>query len=236
MFKKQEIGTIILASLAMGFVISFKELQTFEVETLYSFLKSAGFALITVLLCMIASKIAAYKFGCGAEFRLWTMERYGFHKRHYVKRPIPTWLAFPLFLVFISWGTIKWLALLVFDIAHTTRALGKTEYSEVTEWELGLIAFYGLLANIALAIISKFAGWSSLASLNIWFVFFNLLPFSELNGMKILNGSKMLWIFIVILSAMILILLGMGNFVTVLIAAVAFALLAVVAFFHFFER
>ncbi len=236
MLKKHEIGAICLASLVIGFVTSFRHLQTYEWQTLFTFLKFAGLGLIAVIACVATSKFVANEFGCDAEFRLWTMDRYGFERKHYLRKTMPTWILVPLFLVFISWGYIKWLGLLVFDIGHSTRVAKGRDYTEMTEWELALIAFYGLLTNVALAIISKFLGWDAFSSLNIWFVFFNLLPISELNGTKILHGSIMLWIFSIVLVSIMIILLGITNILTTVIAAVAFALVAVIAFFHFFER
>ena len=132
MFKKNEILALVLASLVIGFVTSFKQIQTYEIETLYSFLKASGLALIIVALCVTASKLSALTFGCEAEFRLWTMNRRGFHHAYYFKRPIPTWILIPLLFVFATWGYIKWLALIVFDASHSTRVLKEKDYTEST--------------------------------------------------------------------------------------------------------
>lgn len=235
-FTIREILIFLLSALIIGYLFSFKELMTTSLSwsTLLGWLKLSGLALITILVCVITCNLLTWRFGCDAEFRLWCIRQYGFHKTSYFKKSIPAWILFPLGFVFLTLGYVKWLALTVFDVTPTTR-VGR-EYAEITEWELGLIAFFGLFANLVLAVISKAVGWDTLASINIWFAFFNFLPISELNGAKILHGSKMLWIFGFIFTSIILILLGITHIVTTIIAAGVVALVAVVLFFCFFER
>ncbi len=235
-FTAKEILIFLLASFIMGYLFSFKELMTTSLSwnAILVWLKMSGLALITLLVCVITCNVVIWRFGCDAEFRLWCIRQYGFHKVSRFKRSFPAWILFPLGFVFLSLGYVKWLALTVFDVIPTTR-IGR-EYAEVTEWELALIAFFGLFANLALAVISKAVGWHTLASINIWFAFFNFLPISELNGAKILHGSKMLWVFGFIFTSIILILLGITHIVTTIIAAGVVALIAVVLFFCFFER
>lgn len=235
MFNKKEIGTFVLVSLIIGFLLSFEELNAYNTETLNIYLKNTGYAIITVLLNMIVLKLSAYRYGCNVEFRLWTLERYGFHNSQHLKKPIPMWIL-PLILIFIPRGYIKWLALFVFDVEHISRELKGKNYSKITEWELALIVFYGVIANVGLAIFSKFMGWNDLALLSIGFALFSVIPFSELNGMKIMQGSTMLWIFSVIIVSLIIILINILNPVTTLISALIFAFAVVIAWFNFFER
>jgi len=236
MFNKEEIIIFLLVALLIGYLFSFKELMTKSLnwDAVLAWLKLSGLALIALLSCVVVCNMVTWHFGCDAEFRLWCVKQYSFHKRSYFKRSLPAWILFPLGLVFLTLGYVKWLALLVFDVVPTTK-VGR-EYAEITEWELALIAFFGLFANLMLAVISKIAGWHTLASINMWYAFFNFLPISELNGAKILHGSKMLWIFGFVFTVIILILLGIAHIVTTLVAAGVLALIAVVLFYCFFER
>jgi len=79
-------------------------------------------------------------------------------------------------------------------------------------------------------------GWNDFALLNIWIAFFSIIPYSELNGMKIFQGSAMLWIFSAVSVSTILILINILNPTTTLISALIFAIAAVIAWFNFFER
>ena len=236
MFNKNEIIIFLLAALIIGYLFSFNNIiaSGLSQDTVLAWLKLSGLALIALLSSVVVCNIVTWHFGCDAEFRLWCIRQYGFHKTSYFKRSLPAWILFPLGFVFLTLGYVKWLALTVFDVVPTTR-VGR-EYAEITEWELALIAFFGLFANLALAVVSKIAGWDTLASINIWFAFFNFLPISELNGAKILHGSKMLWIFGFVFTIIILILLGITHIVTTLVAAGVLALIAVVLFYCFFEK
>jgi len=44
------------------------------------------------------------------------------------------------------------------------------------------------------------AGFNYFATLNLTFVFFNLIPLADLDGSKIFFGSKVLWTFLVTLT------------------------------------
>src|SRR3989344_1753480 len=123
MFKKKEIGVLALISLIIGFLLSFKELNDYSLEVLKTYLRNTGFALITVLISMTIAKLAAYRFGCDAEFRLWTIDRLGFHHAAHLEKPLPAWILFHLGFVFLSLGYIKWLALYVFDVSNVSREL-----------------------------------------------------------------------------------------------------------------
>ncbi len=236
MLNKKEIGIFALVSLVIGFLMSFKELNAYNAETFNVYIKNTGYAAITVLLNMIVLKLSAYRYGCNVEFRLWTLERYGFHNAQHLKKPIPMWILTPLIFIFVTRGYIKWLALFVFDIEHISRELKGKNYSKITEWELALIVFYSIIANVGLAIFSIFMGWNDLALLNAGLALFSVIPFSELNGMKIMQGSIMLWIFSVIMVSLIVILINISNPITTLISALIFAFAVVIAWFNFFER
>ena len=236
MFNKRELGVLLLISLIIGFLLSFRELRAYSVDVFNNYLKNTGFAFIAVSIGIIASKFASYRFGCNAEFRLWTIDRFGFHHAAYSRKSFPAWLLFPIGFIFLSLGYFKWLALYVFDVEHISRELKGRNYSRVSEWEIALIAFVGILANVALAIFSKFMGWNDFALLNIWIAFFSIIPYSELNGMKIFQGSAMLWIFSAVSVSTILILINILNPTTTLISALIFAIAAVIAWFNFFER
>jgi len=228
MFKKEEFAYFGLSSLVLGYIIAFSAF------TWLGWLQGIGFALAMILVHVMTQKIVAYRFGAKLEYELWHIKRYWFYETSYFKRPFPAWLIIPLLLGVVSGGFIKWFGILTFEAAPTTRRAQRRWY-EVTEWEFALIAISGIFANLILAIISQFLGWNEFALLNILFAFFNALPFSQLDGSKILFGSRMLWIFSIILITAMMILIGISNIITTIIAALALAIITVIIYYSSYE-
>ena len=229
MFRKEEFAYFGLAAIILGYVIAFSEF------TWLSWLKGIGLSLSMIAVHVLAQKLAAYRFGANLEYELWKMKRYWFFEKSYFKRPMPAWILVPLFLAIVSFGFIKWLAILTFEAFPTTRRIARRWY-KLTEWEYALIAISGIFANLILAIVSEFLGWHDFAVLNILFAFFNVLPFSQLDGTKILFGSRMLWIFSIILVVAMLILIGISNIIATVIAALALAIIAVLIYYSGHEK
>lgn len=92
------------------------------------------------------------------------------------------------------------MASLVFDVKprvyRSAKRFGLYTFSDVTEYHLGLIAASGIALNLILAVVGYFLGFALFARLNIYFAFFNILPIADLDGSKILFGSKILWSFL----------------------------------------
>ncbi|RLG05769.1 MAG: hypothetical protein DRN59_04105 [Thaumarchaeota archaeon] len=86
---------------------------------------------------------------------------------------------------------------------------------------LGMIALAGPLANLILSGILNIAAFifkgfshvlSTLALLNAFIAFFNLIPFGELDGRKILAWSPTKWILVFIISLILLIFSSMPRY------------------------
>ena len=86
---------------------------------------------------------------------------------------------------------------------------------------LGMIALAGPLANLILSGVLNIAAFilkgfshvlSTLALLNAFIAFFNLIPFGELDGRKILAWSPTRWILIFIISLILLIFSSMPRY------------------------
>ncbi len=220
----KEFFSILLATAVMGYIIAFEEI------TWKSWISYSVLALFIILFSVFASKMAARRYGCKAEFSLWNIKHYWFYKESYFRWPFPVWvLALPL--VWLT-GFVKWFALLVFDASPT--ALGR-KFAEITEFEQAIIAAWGIFASLFLGIVTMLSGFKEFAMLNLWYAFFNCLPFSDLNGSKIFFGSPIMWVFIFILSVTTLILIGIAQIEATIIAAVLLAILAAFLFYYFAE-
>jgi len=249
MIRAKEIVYFLVASIVVGYLFAFRQFN------LSSWLIYSILAFIMIFLNALACELAVLKFGCDAEYRLWgtrnipwTVKKLFGHLRgkERFKKEVPLWLIVPLLCIFATLGFVKWLSVLVFEAVpvHISRMKKGRLYADLTEWDLALIASLGPLVNILIAIVSKLIAGSSasgslfgvFATMNIWYAFFNLLPLSDFNGAKIFYGSKILWAFLFIFTLVILILLGITNVVTTVIAAVILGLIAVVFMFLLFEK
>ncbi|MFH1801734.1 MAG: hypothetical protein ABH804_02805 [archaeon] len=194
MLNKNEIITILLVSIVLGFVVSL-------VKSFNAFL----YALLAVFLVLgvniFAKKIAGYYLESEIEIKLWEISRYGWTAGSRFKKPIPAGILVPILVLVFSFGYVKWLGSLIFDVKpkiyRAAKRHGLYKFSEMTEWHLGLIAASGIIANIFFAIVGYLIGYSEFTRLNIYYAFFNILPLSNLDGNKIFFGSLVLWSFLV---------------------------------------
>ena len=206
MLNKKEIIIILVATIILTFVVSMAE-STQAVK--YAFVS----ILIILGLNILAKKITANYYDSQIEVKLWDIKRYGLfgvftrgyiHPSRKLKRPFPAGAFFPILFAFFTFGTIKWMASLVFDVkAKIHRAAkrhGLWSFSEMTEYHIGLIAAAGITINLIAAIIGYLINQPEFAKLNIYFAFFNMLPISDLDGNKIFFGSKILWSFLAIIT------------------------------------
>jgi len=67
------------------------------------------------------------------------------------------------------------------------------------------------------------------------FVVFSLLPIGALDGTKVFFGSRLLWIFMIIFSLIMLLLIQTTSAIYTVIAAVCIAVFAWIVFYMFYE-
>jgi Zn-dependent protease len=206
MLNRKEILIIVVVAIILSFVISMMESM-----------QSVKYALISVLIILgintFAKKIAASYYDSEIEVKLWDIKRYGitgiftkgyFHPSRKFKIAFPAGAFFPVLFAFFTFGTVKWMASLVFDVKakvhRTAKRHGLWSFSEMTEYHIGIIAAAGITINLIAAVIGYFINQPEFAKLNIYFAFFNMLPLSDLDGNKIFFGSKVLWSFLAIIT------------------------------------
>jgi Zn-dependent protease len=158
---------------------------------------------------ILVKKLAAFILDSEIEVRFWEMKRWGFWPGQQFKKPFPIGLVLPIIVTVLSYGYIYWLGSLIFDVKgkvyRAAKRYGLYKFSEVTEWHIGWIAAWGVIANLFFAIVGYIFGFPEFARLNIYFAFFNLIPFSSLDGNKIFFGSVTMWALLAILT-----LIGVG--------------------------
>ena len=206
MLKPKEISVFITITLIFAIAISF-------IRTIEAFLSTLLAVFLVLLINVVAKKIMSFYMDSEIEIKFWEITRYGFRPEARFKKPFPAGIIFPIVASAISFGNLAWMASMIFDVKPKTYRAAKRHglysFTEMTETHIGLIAAAGVIANLVFAVLGYLTGFSEFARLNIFLAFFNLLPFSDLDGNKIFFGNLILWVF---LAAITLIALGYAFF------------------------
>lgn len=228
MFKLREVAHILLASAVIGYVVAFANI------TWNSWFVYSGFAFLMLLANALAKKISAYKMGCDVQIVPWTIKRFWFYESAYFKGfSLPAWLLWPIIVAWLSLGRVWWLVVSTFEVSATRSRIGR-KFAELTEWDISLIATAGICVNLALALISAYLGFQEFMFMNLWFVFFNILPFPAYDGGRILFGDMFFYMFMLVFSLTIIILLHITlSMSMILISAVLVAIIAALIFYGF---
>jgi Zn-dependent protease len=202
MINKREIAALIISSIIIAFSITLvKDFNVFFLVLL------AVFILISVN--VIIKKFMAYLLESEIEIKIWEIRRWGFKTSQYWKKAFPLGVFMPLVMrvLLFSFNGFTWMASLVFDVKakayHAAKRHGMYSFSEMTEEHIGKIAAAGIFANLFLAVLFYLIGGdfgTLFAKLNIWFVFFNMIPLSDLDGNKIFFGNIILWSFLAVIT------------------------------------
>lgn len=191
--NRKELTSILIAVLVLAFIISL-------VETMDLFLSALLAVFLVISINVIAKKVTSYYLESEIEIKLWEVRRYGFKPSRHFKKPIPAGVIFPIVIIALSFGAIKWVASLVFDVKskvyRAAKRHGLYSFSEMSESHIGMIAAGGIFANLVFAVIGYLLGFPLFTKINILYAFFNMFPFSDLDGNKIFFGNIVTWSFL----------------------------------------
>jgi len=205
--KLPEITQIIVVIIVLAFSVSLAKLS------LQTFLISALFFVIIFSVNIIAKKLMASYLQAGVETKIWQVQRYFWYERSHFRYPIPAGVILPFVISLLSLGSFPWLAATQSEITVTKSRVAKRHglyrFTEMTEFQIGLIPMMGILACLILAIIAYLIGQSELGKLAIFFASFNMIPLGNLDGTKIFFGSVIWWF---IFAALCVIGLGYAVF------------------------
>lgn len=199
----KESSHIIIAIILFAFVISF-------LQGLETFLWALLIAFLVITVNIIGKQLMAGYLAAKTEYKIWHFQRYGLYERSYFKKPVPIGILLPFLLTILSWGYIPCLTLLQTDITPTLKRVAKKRgglrrFYEITEWHNAAIPALGIGLNLIIALlilifIKNINLASQIAKFSIYYAIWNLIPAGQLDGTKILFGSKILWLFLVIIS------------------------------------
>ena len=197
--RKKEITHIFLAILVLTIVISFSEFveQNYDNFGIY-FLFALG--IISANIC--AKKMMARALDSDVTHEIWRLSRFGFRPDQHFKRGISAGVIFPLVFSAFSFGMLKVMTLLTYNTKilkrRAAKRFGLYSFTEMTDWHTSLSGGAGILATLLIAFLGY---WLPLpAELGdiifktaSYYAFFNLVPFSKLDGSQIFFGSRVLW-------------------------------------------
>ena len=193
--KEQEIIQIIIAIIVLGIIVGAKDLLSLD---LYNVVRIIGFSIIVIGANIIGKKIIASKLDADVEHEVWKMQRYGLPVGAHLKRDVPVGIIFPLFVTVISLGTANLMTLLTYETKalkrRAARRFGTFSFTEMTEYHNAWVGAGGIISVLLIAFIAYLIPQlSGLGNLAIFYAFWNMLPFSKLDGTQIYFGSKILW-------------------------------------------
>jgi hypothetical protein len=227
MFTKKEFSWLVITIIIFEFIIALGFKNSFLILDL-SRPQKFLVPILIIFVSVIAKKIAAPHYNIKIEHSQWKVQRFGYYSRSYLKKPFPIGVVFPFFLAFFSLSFVKPLTFLQFDAEDDTRRrlqkrYGDTKFRKVdiNESDLNLTAFWGFFSLIILSIIGiiinifihsnspsaySLLNIRELAFFPIYYCFWNLVPWENLDGLKIFAGNFFTWCFLVALSIIVLVI------------------------------
>ncbi|MBI2629407.1 hypothetical protein HYW74_04965 [Candidatus Pacearchaeota archaeon] len=196
MFTQKELGHLLVVLIILGFSVSLGSIISNGLDysvILINFL----LILIILLVSILAKKAAAYYYEAKIEHSIWMWERFGFKREERFPKPLPLGIIAPVIFSISSYGKAFWLAALEFDVystsARVSKRHGEHRYTEMTEIHIGLIAAAGVVATLIASVIGYLAGFPEFSKLSIYYAFYSMIPFGNLDGTKIFFGSRLTW-------------------------------------------
>ena len=199
MFQKQELGAVIISTLIIAFASTL-------IETWDLFFSALGAVFLVIMINVLAKKISGFYLESLVDIKLWEIRRWGVRPRQKFRNFFPMGAFLPIIskIFLFPFGGVVWTASMVFDVRpsvhRAVRRHGVYAFSEVTESHTGLIAAWGVLANLFFALVGYLLNFPLFTQFNLWFAFFNMIPISDLDGNKIFFGKKLLWYVLSVLS------------------------------------
>jgi len=185
----KQLGILLAAAIVVGFSISMFDIPKAPWMML-------GFFII-LLVNFLVKKTIAYHLEADIKPNFWSIEYWWFGRDDKFKKPIiMIWI--PLLMSVITRASFFWLAIVSYEIKPRVERVSKRHglyrFTQMTDWHVAWITAFGIIANLILAVASYIIGLESFARLNIYFALWSLIPISDLDGSKILFGSRVLWL------------------------------------------
>jgi len=173
------------------------------------------FSVIAMGIPVIVRKAVAHSFDAEVEHKIWHLRQYGWRPGYRFNVPTPFGVLAPLLISFF--GIINGTMFFVFTIlTYETKALkhrvakrfGNRSYALMTDWHDGLIGAAGIVSMLVIAIFSYYGGFLYFAKLSAYYAFWNMIPFSSLDGTRIYFGNRIIY-FVLAITAFVFALMAL---------------------------
>lgn len=168
--------------------------------------KIVFFSVVIILVSVFTKKLIAYMFDSNVEHEIWRVYRYSWKPSWHFEKPVPAGIILPLFFTLISWGALKFSAILTYETRalkyRASKRFGMYSFSEITDWHNGIIGASGIIALLLLSVIAYFipGNLEYLAKMATFYAFWNMIPVSNLDGTQIFFGSRILYSILAVIT------------------------------------
>ncbi|MDD4877679.1 MAG: hypothetical protein PHO02_01430 [Candidatus Nanoarchaeia archaeon] len=246
-YTKRELKyfAVIILTLAFAFAFNDNAPEFSWAHWLVNFLKMLVFVAISVFVHDFAHDMAARKYGFISEYRVWGIKRFGLNKQAFPKKirflgkdivinSFPVGIVLCILVAIFSNGKLFFTAVSSYGLViKKTHRFGH-KMVEVTDLEEAKIALAGPMANILLALLCKIINADALAELvliNSIMPVYDMLPIFGLDGMKVLAGSRPIYIFsFIFILALAILLYTLSSALPALLISAAIALVLFLAY------
>ena len=195
--KEREWASIFIAVLLMFVVAGLPSIVTGE---LFFMLQIFVASFVVVILPLLLRKAFAYSLDASVKHRIWHFYRFGIYPGQHFKKEIPFGVVVPLFFAFL--GLLANFSMMVMTfLTYETRALkhraakrfGYYSYTEMTDWHNALIGASAIVVLLIISLVGYIGNFEVLAKLAAYYAFWNMIPFSNLDGTQIYFGNRPLY-------------------------------------------
>lgn len=195
--KEREWASIFIAVLLMFVVAGLPSIVNGE---LFFMLQIFSASFIVVIIPVLLRKAFAYSLDADVKHRIWHFYRFGYKPGWHFKKEYPFGIIIPLLFAFV--GLLARFPIMIFTfLTYETRALkhraakrfGFYSYTEITDWHNALIGASAIVVLFLISLVGYFGNFEVLAKLAAYYAFWNMIPFSDLDGTQIYFGNRPLY-------------------------------------------
>ncbi|MBS3156088.1 hypothetical protein J4413_02540 [Candidatus Woesearchaeota archaeon] len=233
----EEIRDSLLVIVLLTIVFGYNDRK--EITTIASWTSNLVFTFIvvtiSVLFLILGYKLAARYYGNKAKFQLWRIskleEKFSMRAFHI---PLIKYLGqmLAILITLLSSGLNYFAAISTFSTELVSK---RKKFREVTGYEDAMTAIIGMTFSFIALFIFKLANSETGVLVNTWIIIGNLIPFSSLPGSYVLMKSRTSYIFIAVLSLLLLILIGFLPIKIALIVSLLLAVIFALVYFRYVE-
>ncbi|MFH1425125.1 MAG: hypothetical protein ABIG28_00130 [archaeon] len=155
------------------------------------------FSFVVVVVPVVVKKVMAYSLDARVEHEIWHFYRFGWWTESHFKSPVPFGLITPLFFSAFSLGIVKVMTFLTYEtraLKHrAAKRFGHYSYTSMTDWHNGLIGATGVVSLLVVSVLAYFGDFGLLGKMAAYYAFWNIIPFSKLDGTQIFFGNRIVW-------------------------------------------